>query len=212
MRLAAAAFGGGDPGQRQIELLLEHEVMREPRLIVGRERDHQRALAAQLHIDAGGLAQLGGESRPACLAVAAERDQRFFAGLRLGAGREHSGGRMGRARTRGAAVEHRHLPAARRQPPGDAEADDAGADDDDVRAPCRLRRDVRRQAIRQAAAPFAGMTQTELPPASNYNGLRCQSTLSALFGSIEPFGPLSKWRHALSGIGIYRSTRPGCVS
>src|SRR5215472_4898938 len=65
MRLALARLGRGDPLQRQIKLALELEMMKEPRLIVGSERDHQRALAPQLDVDARNLLELLRKRRPA---------------------------------------------------------------------------------------------------------------------------------------------------
>ena len=132
MRLASSRLRRRNPLQRQAELLLEDEMMMQPRLVVRGRGDDQRAFGAQFHIDAGGRLQFGGKGRPARLAVAAERDQRFLAGLGLGAGGEHPGGGVAGARAGRAAVEHRDRCAARGQPPGDAEADDAGADDGDL--------------------------------------------------------------------------------
>ena len=118
--------------QRQPELLLEHELMVQPRLVVRGQGDDQRSLRPQFHVDAGRLLQLRGESGPARLAVAAERDQGFLAGFGLRAGREHPGGGVARAGAGRALVEYLNRRALRRQPPGDAQADDAGADDGDV--------------------------------------------------------------------------------
>ena len=155
MRLAAAGLGGRNPAQRQAELLLIVEMMVDARLIVGGQRHHQRALGAQLDVDAGRLQQLRGKAGPARLALAPERDQRILAGLGLAAGRQHPGGGMACARSGRAAVEHLHGDAARGQPPGDAKPDHAGADDGDLRGSSDACRPVR-----QEAAPFAGMTQT----------------------------------------------------
>src|SRR6266550_44282 len=155
MRLAPPRLGGGDPLQRQAELVLKHEVMGEPRLIVCGQGNHQRALLAQFHVDARGGLEFGRERRPARLALAPERNQGLFAGLSLSAGGKHAGGRMARARPGGALVEHLDPRPAGRKPPGNAEADHAGADDGDV----ALAAD-RYRPVRQPAAPFAGMTQT----------------------------------------------------
>ncbi len=114
------------------ELLLEHELMVQPGLIVRGQGDDQGSFLSQLHVDSRGLQELRGEGGPARLALAPERDQRFLAGLGLRAGRQHAGSGMARAGAGGALVEHRDRRAARRQPPGDAEPDDAGADDGDV--------------------------------------------------------------------------------
>ena len=55
MRLAPPRLGGRNPLQRQAELLLEHELMVQPRLVVRGQRDDQRALRAQPDLDAGRL-------------------------------------------------------------------------------------------------------------------------------------------------------------
>ena len=133
MRLLAARRRGRQPFQRQAELERKVEPMRDLGLIVRGQRQHQRALAPQFDIDAACAQKLLGESRPARLAVAAERDQRLFAGFGLRAGRQHPGRRIARAGSGLAAVVHRNLGAAAK-PPGDAEPDDAGADNGDARA------------------------------------------------------------------------------
>ena len=102
------------------------------RLIVRGQGEQQRALAPQFDVDAARAQQLVGKGRPARLAVAPERDQRLLAGLGLAARRQHAGRGMARARAGLAAVEHRHRRPAG-EPPGDAQADHAGADDGDVR-------------------------------------------------------------------------------
>ena len=132
VRLAPARLRRRNPGQRQAELLLERKLMVQARLIVRGQREQQRALAPQLHVDPGGLPEFGREGRPARLALAPERDQRFLARLGLGAGGEHPGGGVAGAAAGGAAVEHRDRGALRGQPPGDAKPDHAGADDGDV--------------------------------------------------------------------------------
>src|SRR4029450_2157743 len=109
----------------------------------------------QFYVNPGHLKQLGRESRPACLAFATERDEGLFAGVRLRAGRQHAGrgGAWGGAGSRRAEDLARHAP--RCQPPGNGKPDDPGTDDGDV-GPA----DIGCWAVRQAAAPFAGMTQT----------------------------------------------------
>ena len=99
--------------------------------------------------------KLGRESRPQRLARAAERDQILLARLGFGAGRQHPGGGMACPCPGRALVEHRHGGAALRQPPGDAKADHAGADDGDLQLGIGPR-----NRLRHSAAPFAGMTQT----------------------------------------------------
>ena len=108
-------------------------MMLQPRLVVGGEREHQRALRPQLDVDAGRLLELRREGRPAPLALAPERHQRFLARLGLGASRQHPGGSVAGAATGDALVEDRHRGAARGQPPGDAQTDHAGTDDGDAR-------------------------------------------------------------------------------
>ena len=129
-------------------------MMMQPRLIVRGQGHHQRALGAQLHVDAGSFEELRRESGPARLALAPERDQRLLARLRLAAGRQHAGGRVGRAGAGAAAIEHLDHGAAHGEPPRDAEPDHAGADDGDLGLADRC------NAVGQEAAPFAGMTQT----------------------------------------------------
>ncbi len=121
------------PLDRQAELLLKFQMMRQRGLIVRRQRQNERAFAAQFDVDAGRLQKLLGEGRPARLAIAAERDQRLFARLGFSAGGKHPGRGMARARPGFAAVEQQNL-GARRQAPGDAKADHACADNDDARA------------------------------------------------------------------------------
>src|SRR5215467_5486565 len=70
MWLATARFRRRDPMQRQAEFLLKHELMGEPGLIVCGQREEERALLPQLHIDARHVEQLGSESGPARLALA----------------------------------------------------------------------------------------------------------------------------------------------
>src|SRR5215813_3598752 len=129
--------------------------MVQPRLIVRGQGDDQRALGAQFHVHTRDLEQLGGESGPARLAFAAERDQGFLAGLGLGAGRQHAGGGVARATTSRAPVEYLNRRSPRRQSPRNGKADHPGADDGDIRLS-----DIRYGLVRQPAAPFAGMTQT----------------------------------------------------
>jgi hypothetical protein len=46
-------------------------------------------------------------------------------------------------------------------------------------------------AVALNAAPFAGMTQTEVHPASNIKGLRCQSGVTACIEAKGLFGAVS---------------------
>ena len=106
--------------------------MRDRRLIVGGERKNKRAFAAQFDINAGSASKLFRKGWPAPLAIAPERDQRFFARLRFAAGCQHAGGGVACTGACLAAIEHRYS-RARSEPPGNAEPDHAGADDDDAR-------------------------------------------------------------------------------
>src|SRR5260370_30802779 len=90
MRLAPSRFRSRNPMQRQLELLLELEVMKEPRLVIGGERDDQRPLAAQLNVDAGGLLELVRGCPPAGLAVPGARPPRPPPPPRFRPGRPHS--------------------------------------------------------------------------------------------------------------------------
>ena len=107
-------------------------MMRDGRLIVGGQRQHQRALAPQFDIDAARPRKLLGETGPTRLAFAAERDECFLARLGLAASRQHAGRGMACPRAGLAAIEHRDI-GPRGEPPGDAQPHDARADDDDTR-------------------------------------------------------------------------------
>src|SRR5262249_21038877 len=170
MRLAPPRLGRRNPLQRQPELLLEYKLMAQPCLVVRGQGDDQRSLGPQVHIDARDGQQFGGESGPARLAFAAERNQGFFAGLGLGPSRQHAGGRMARAGTGCAPVEYSNRRPPRRQSPGNGKADNAGADDGDLELS-----DIGCGAVRQPAAPFAGMTQTEYPSLLPIKGLEMQT-------------------------------------
>ena len=146
MRLAGARRRGRQPFERQAEPVLKLEPMRNLGLIVGGEGKHQGAFVAQLDVDAAGALQFGGEAGPARLALAAKRDQRLFAGLRLAAGGQHPGSSVTRARSRLGAIEHGDRGAAG-EPPGDAEADDARADDGDARLSRSVGRVVRQRRL-----------------------------------------------------------------
>jgi hypothetical protein len=67
VRLAPSGLRRSDPLQWQAKLVLEDEVMVQARLIIRGQRHNQRALGAQLHIDAGGLQKFRRKRRPACL-------------------------------------------------------------------------------------------------------------------------------------------------
>ena len=132
VRLAPSRLRRRNPVQWQPELVLEHEVMIQPRLVVGRQGDDQRPLGPQFHVNAGRPLQFRGESGPTRLALAAQRDQRFLAGLGLRAGGEHPSGGVACASASRALVEYLDRRPLSRQPPGDAQPDHPGADDGDV--------------------------------------------------------------------------------
>ena len=91
MRLSFPRVGGRQPFKRQIQAPLELQAMGDFRLIVGGQSEQQRALAPQFDVDTAGAQKLVGKSRPARLTVAAERHQRFLAGLGLATRRQHAG-------------------------------------------------------------------------------------------------------------------------
>ena len=155
MRLTPASVRRRNPLQRQSELLLEHEQMGEPRLIVRGQGEQQRSLWTQFHIHPRRRQQLCRESGPARLAFPAKRDQSLLTGLRLRARRQHTGGRMARARTGRAPIENSDCYSPRREPPCNGKSDHSRANDGDA----WLTR-IGGGAVRQPAAPFAGMTQT----------------------------------------------------
>ena len=64
MGLAGAGGGSRQPFERQIEPPLKLQTMADLRLVVGREREHQRALAAQFDVDPAGAQQVP-RQRPA---------------------------------------------------------------------------------------------------------------------------------------------------
>src|SRR5262245_57714011 len=167
--------------------------MGEPGLIVRGQREEERALRPQLHIDARHVEQLGSESGPAPLALTAERGQVLFAGLRLRARRQHAGGCVACAGTGRASVEDLDGCAPLRQPPGNAKANHPAADDGDAGVA-----GIGCAAIRQPSAPFAGMTQTERSPVCNRKGLRSQTAPKARIGAPSVSGTVANRGSAIS--------------
>ena len=94
----AGYWGKQPPSEPNVRRALDLMKLRGP--------DDQRAFRAQPHIHAGCLFQLGGKSGPARLTDTTERDKGLFAGLGLGAGREHPRRRMACAST-GSVYERR---------------------------------------------------------------------------------------------------------
>ena len=95
--LARACRRRRKPFERQSELTLEFQMMGDRRLIVGGQRDDQRAFRSQLDIDARRALEFFSEGGPAPLALPPKRDERFLARLGLGASRQHSRGSVARA-------------------------------------------------------------------------------------------------------------------
>ena len=134
MRFAPARFGSAQPREIDAERALKIEIEFEPRGVVAREREHQRALAPQAHGHARRLLQLRGEIGPQALAVAVERVERLLARLGLESGRQHPGRGPARAVPGRATVEHIDRAAGLRQAPADAQTDGAAADNGDARS------------------------------------------------------------------------------
>ncbi len=134
MRLLLARLGRGEPGEVKAEPLLEFEGMAQLRRVIAVERDDDRPLVAVFGRDAGCGLDLAREIRPQALAFERERQQRLFARLGLDRRGKHAGRRPTRAMPGFAPVVDAHRAARLREPPGDAEADDAGADDDRLRS------------------------------------------------------------------------------
>jgi hypothetical protein len=87
--------------------------------------------------------------------------------LGLHGGGQHSGRRMAGAATGSTAVEKCHLGTALREPPANSKPDDAGPDDGYL--DCHALSDEA-----SSAAPYVGMTQTEVPDTRGIKGLRWQ--------------------------------------
>src|SRR5258708_17836758 len=96
---------------------------------------------------------------------------------------------MARAGAGRTAVEDSHRRAPCREPPGNGKSDHPRADDGDV----WLAR-IGGRAVRQPAAPFAGMTQTEVQSGSMHRDLRCQTARIDRIGAKELSGGLSNLR------------------
>jgi hypothetical protein len=146
MRFFGTRRGGRQPSERQIETALKLEPMGKLAMIVSGQSEDKRALAAQFDIDAGDAEKLRGKTRPTRLTLAAERDQRFLAGLGLTARREHAGRCMACTPAGVAAIKHRDRRAARK-PPCDAKPDYAGAEDRNARPIANLGKVVRQARL-----------------------------------------------------------------
>ncbi len=101
--------------------------------IVAIERDDDRSLIAIFDRDARGDLHLARKIRPQALAFERQRQERLLARLGLDRGGEHPGRSPAGAAPGLAAVVHRDRAAGLNQPPGNAQADDAGPDDDCLR-------------------------------------------------------------------------------
>src|SRR4029077_3500984 len=82
MRFPFPRVCGRQPYKRQVETALKLQAMGDFSVIVRSQGEQQRALAAQLDVDAADTQKLIGEGRPARLAVAAGRPQPPPAGPR----------------------------------------------------------------------------------------------------------------------------------
>ncbi len=155
MRLLGARTGSRQPIERQAELVLKLQLMRERRLIVGGQRQNQRALAPQFDVDAARAQKFLGKSsasapgcrgraRPAPLRRARPRSTPR-------ACRRRHGSRPRRSR-RGRTPTPRHAAASRQPMPSPT-----------TPAPImttRGRLPMDEMVVALNAAPFAGMTQT----------------------------------------------------
>ena len=110
-------------------------------------------------------------------------------GLGFRAGSEHARRGMAGAGAGNAAVEYRHRSAARRQPPGDAQADHPRPHDGDGELAGSAR-----GAGRQSAAPFAGMTQTGSVGLISAALSRHPRPSRIMMGSATPFHKTVGWR------------------
>jgi len=121
---------------------LEREEVIEHGPIVGLGRDAQGPALAVADVSAGGVLELGDERGVTLGRRQVQLQELLLAPAHLGDGGEHAcrapGGAHGRRR-----VEDRHRHARSRQLPGDGQADDAGADDNDVGALRGLRHHTR---------------------------------------------------------------------
>ena len=146
------ASGAYDMGFGDISALIEFNASQtgaplllvakaEPLDLVAAERHDQRALVAIVDGCAGLGFERRAEFQPLPLAVERKRQQVVAARLVFGRGGEHAGRGEARAAARLRAVEHRDRQAAAHQPPGDRQADHAGADHRHV----HLRRKYRRR-------------------------------------------------------------------
>ena len=131
MRLLGARLGAGQPVERQVEFFLKLQLMRDLGLIVGGQREDQRALVAQFHIDAARAQQLLGKS-----------GQRAWLSRPSATSASSPGSASQQAANMPAAAWLAPIPALPRsntdtgagsEPPGDAKADHARADNRDAR-------------------------------------------------------------------------------
>src|SRR5438128_3785481 len=134
MRLLAARLGGIEPFEIEPQPLLEFVGMTQLRGVVAIERDDQRALVAVFRRDPGGALQFAREIGPQTLAFERQLQQLFFARFGLDRSGEHPSRGPAGAVPGFAAVVDGDRAAGLGETPGDAETDDAGADDDRLRA------------------------------------------------------------------------------
>ncbi len=130
---ALLRLSAGQPLVVEAEALLKVEVEAQPGGIVGVEGHDQRAFGAQVDRHAGGGFQLRREGGPELLAVAVQRKLAFLAGFDLHPGGQHAGGGVAGAQAGFPLVEDMDAASGGGQTPADAEADHAGANDQNGR-------------------------------------------------------------------------------
>ena len=133
VRFALLRLTAGQPLVVEAQALLKVEVEAQPGDIVGIQGHDQRAFGAEVDLHAGGGFQFRREGGPELLAVAVQRKLAFFAGFDLHSGGQHAGGGVAGAKAGVALVENMDAASGCGQTPADAEADHAGADDQNGR-------------------------------------------------------------------------------
>ena len=178
-RLACAGRGGRQPFERQIEPALKLQAMGDFCLIVGSQCEHQRTLARAIRRRCRSRAAVR-RQRPASAPGSRGRARPTpLPGLGLAAGRQHPGRRMARAPP--ALPRSKIVTAAR---PASRQAIPSPITPAPIMTTCgRRAAGVMERCVALNAAPFAGMTQTEVLSASNYNSLGCQRSLTTRIGA-----------------------------
>ena len=153
--LSRACLAAAQPleldAQAALELVAEAQLLD----VVAIERGDQGALVAVAEGPAAGGLEVAAEGRPEPLALQGQLQQRLLAGLAFDARSQHAGRRPGGAPPGAAAVEDGDVAAGLGEPPGNAEAANAGTDHGDPGAAGS----IERSGTRHREAPFAGMIQ-----------------------------------------------------